>query len=310
MTLWLVCLILPVNPGLTQDQQARIDSLVNLLKTAGREWNQYAEPLISIGEPAVPALIKVAQDRSLSQWNRRVSIMTLNDIHSVHWVKPALNILLDRNEDPGLRNQVTAGLKGFDLSGVKEDLWELYKEGSNGFYKSNIAHLLLTADTSMAYRSFHELYYNSDGYVQKTAMLNLVSIRPQESTCWYLDGIQVDDWMTANTAMDSLVATPYFVAGDLVSLYHESGISEEIQWRIVFVLGHRRETGSLSLLLEAFQDEKWLVHTEAAVGLCNFDPGDVLPEMKSLRNDPRPYIRSNSRWVIRRIKTTKSAQLP
>lgn len=306
----LVYMILSVNPFFAQDQQARIDSLVNLLRTAGREWNNYADPLISIGEPAIPALITVAEDRGLSQWNRRVSIMTLNSIHSAQWVKPALDILFDRNEDPGLRNQVTAGLKGFDLSGVKDQLWELYKEGSNDFHKSNMAHLLLTADTSLAYRSFHELYHNCDGYVQKTALLNLVSLRPLESTFWYLDGLQMDDWTTANICMDSLVTTLYFVAGDLVSLYHGSGISEEVQWRIVYILGHRREPESLSLLFKAFRDEKWLVHTEATVGLCNFDPEHVLPEMKSLKNDPRPYIQKNARWVIRQIKTRETGQLP
>jgi hypothetical protein len=162
----------------------------------------------------------------------------------------------------------------------------------------------------MAYRSFHELYHLTEGYVQKTAMLNLVSIRPRESTFWYLDGLQMDDWMTANMAMDSLVATRYFLSDDLASLYHASGVSEEVQWRIVYILGHRREPESLTLLLEAFRDEKWLVHTEATVLLCNFDHEDVLPEMKSLRKDPRPYIRNNSRWVIRRIKTREPGNLP
>ena len=37
-------------PVLAQDQQAEIDSLVTLMRTAGREWNDYADPLIKIGE--------------------------------------------------------------------------------------------------------------------------------------------------------------------------------------------------------------------------------------------------------------------
>jgi hypothetical protein len=173
-----------------------------------------------------------------------------------------------------------------------------------------MAHLLLSADTSMAYRSFQELYHASEGYVQKTALLNLVGIRPQESTLWYLDGLQMDDWMTANMAMDSLVTTPFFVADDLISLYHQPGICEEVQWRIVFIFGNRREPESLSLLFEAFRDDTWLVHTEAAVGVCNFDTEYVLPEMKALRRDPRSHVRTNSRWVIRRIKTRKPEHLP
>ncbi|MCO6476713.1 MAG: HEAT repeat domain-containing protein [Phaeodactylibacter sp.] len=285
-----------------QDQQARIDSLVNLLKSAGREWNDYANPLIEIGEPAVPALIKAAEDRSLKQWNRRVAIMTLNNIHSPQWVKPALDILFDQNEDPVLRNQATAGLKGHDLSNVKQELWELYKEGAPEIPKLNIAALLLTADTAMAYRAFKKQYYIEDGYGQKMALLNLVRLRPEASTRWFLDGLQVDDWMAANLAMDSLVASRYFVADELTALYHQPGIREEVQWRVVYVFGHRQESASVPLLLEAFREESWLVHTEAAVGLCRFTPEEVIPEVEKLKDDARPYVRNNARWVLGRME--------
>jgi hypothetical protein len=296
------CITINVNDSFSQGQQARIDSLANLLKTAGREWNEYSKPLIDIGEPAVPALIKLAEDRSLNQWNRRISVMTLNDIHSPEWIKPALKILMDRREDPVLRNQVTAGLKGFELSFVKGDLWKLYEEVSNESYKLNISYLLMTADTSLAYRSFRELYNIYDGYVQKMALLNLVSIRPRESTTWFLDGLQSDDWMTANMAMDSLVSTVFFVSDDLITLFNESDIREEIKWRIIFIFGHRNEPESVPILVKALQHKSWLIHTEAAVGLCRFSPEQVIPEMKELKNDPETYIRNNSRWVIDQMK--------
>jgi hypothetical protein len=297
-----VCLITPIYDAFTQDQQARIDSLVHLLKSAGREWNDYAKPLIDIGEPAVPYLIEVAEDKSLSQWNRRIAVMTLNEIHSPLWKEPALNILFDRSENPGLRNQVTAGLKGFELSDVKEELWRIYQEVANKSYKLNIAYLLMTADTSMAYRSCYEIYKNYDGYVQKTALLNLVRLRPEESTTWFLNGLQIDDWMTANMAMDSLVASRYFVTDELIALYNKPDVREEVRWRIVFIFGHRNVPESVPLLLEAFQEESWLVHTEAAVGLCRFNPEQVIPKMKDLNKDSRAYVRNNSRWVIYKMK--------
>ncbi len=284
-----------------QDQRARIDSLVSLLKTAGRDWNDYANPLIEIGEPAVPALIEAVQDRSLKQWNRRVAIMTLNDIHSPRWVEPALRLLFGQNEDPVLRNQTTAGLRGYDLSSVKDELWKLYEEGPPEIPKLNIAALLLTADTAMAYRAFKEQYFIEDGYGQKMALLNLVRLRPHESTRWFLDGIQVDDWMTANLAMDSLAASRYFVPDELIALYQQPDVREEVKWRIAYVFGHRREPASVPLLLEAFREESWLVHTEAAVGLCRFVPEQVVPEMEKLKDDARPYVRNNARWVIGRM---------
>lgn len=297
-----ICLVIPVHQAFTQDQQATIDSLVNLLKSAGREWNDYAKPLIEIGDAAVPDLIEVAEDRSLDQWNRRIAVMTLNDIHSRLWKEPALEMLFDRSEDPGLRNHVTAGLKGFDLGDVSEELWRVYEEVGNGNYKLNIAYLLMTADTSMAYRSCHEIYNNYDGYLQKSALMNLVRLRPHESTAWFLNGLQIDDWMTANMAMDSLVNTRYFATNELLSLYHRPDVGEEVQWRIVFIFSHRNEPESAPLLLEAFRSESWLVHTEAAAGLCRFNPEEVIPEMKALKKDPRAYVRNNSQWVIGQMK--------
>lgn len=297
-----VCLIMPVQNAFSQDQEARIDSLVNLLKSAGREWNDYANPLIEIGDPAVPYLVEVAEDINLDQWNRRIAVMTLNAIHSPLWKEPALNILFDRSEDPVLRNQVTAGPRGFELSDVKERLWEIYQEAERGSYKMNIAYLLMTADTSMAYQSFFELYNNYDGYIQKTALLNLVRLRPEESTEWFVNGLGIDDWMTANMAMDSLVVTRYFATNDLISIYNEPDVSEEVRWRIVFIFGHRKVPESVPLLLTALQDESWLIHTEAAVGLCRFNKELVIPEMKALKKDSRAYVRSNSQWVIHRMK--------
>jgi len=80
--LWIMYLHLNSTFLIAQGQQTEIDSLARMMRTAGREWNDYANPLIKIGEAAVPALIKNAEDKSLSQWNRRISVMTLNQIKS------------------------------------------------------------------------------------------------------------------------------------------------------------------------------------------------------------------------------------
>lgn len=298
----ILLLLIPSINIYSQDQQTSIDSLVNLLKTAGREWNDYSIPLVEIGEPAVPALVEVVKDRSLEQWNRRISAMTLNSIHSSLWVQPALDILFDPAEDPVLRNQVTAGLRGFNLSGVKEKLWKLFDEEVNEFHKSNLANLLVTADTSLAYKAFTELYAAYDAHIQRDALTKLVSIRPGESTMWFMKAIQEDDWMTSNYAMDSLITSDHFDAAKLLETYNAPGTVEKVRWRIVFVFGHRDEPESIPVLVKALQDESWLVHTEAAVGLCRFDPEYVIPEMKNLRNDPEKHIRNNSRWVMKSIK--------
>ena len=298
----LFLLVIPFKQASSQDQKEYIDSLANMLRTAGREWNDYSIPLIEIGEPAVPALVEVVKDRSLEQWNRRISAMTLNSIHSSLWVQPALEILFDLTEDPVLRNHVTAGLRGFNLAEVRDKLWDLFNEESNESYKSNLAALLMTADTSLAYKAFKELYNTYDGHVQRGALMNLVMIRPGESTSWFLKGIQMDDWMTSNLAMDSLMTSDYFDPDDLISVYNEHDTGDEVKWRIVCIFGHRDEPESIPLLVEALQDESWLVHTEAAVGLCRFEPEQVITEMKKLKNDSRNYVRNNSRWVIKHIE--------
>ena len=285
-----------------QNQQAEVDSLVRMLRTAGREWNDYANPLLKIGEPAVPELIKNAEDKSLSQWNRRISVMTLNNIRSSIWKEAALKMLFNKNEDPILRNHATAGLRGWNLSDVKDELWELYNEKDFESYKSNIAHLLLTADTALAYKAFHELYQTQDGYGQRIALQNLIQLRPEESTTWLLDAIQGEDWMTSNLAMDSLINSLHFNTNGLLSVYNNPGINEKVQWRIIYVFGHRKEVESIPFLVQALKNESWLVNTEAAVGLCSFEKEQVLKEMKALKNDSRPFVRNNVNWVLKQLK--------
>lgn len=299
----ILVLLTPFTQSFSQDRREEIDSLVNLLKKAGREWNDYSGPLIEIGDPAVPALVEAVKDRSLNQWNRRVSAMTLNSIHSPLWVEPAKDILFDPTEDPVLRNHATAGLTGFDLSDVKDQLWDLFNEKENEHYRSNLANLLMTADTSLAYKAFTDLYRNYDAHVRRNALRQLVKIRPGESTFWFLDAIQKDDWMTANAAMDSLVTSVHFKADRLFDAYHDPGTGEETQWRIIYIFGHRDEPESVPILIEALQDESWLVHTEAAVGLNRLDPDKVIPALETLMNDSREYVINNATWVIRNLKS-------
>jgi HEAT repeat protein len=287
-----------------QNQPQLIDSLVNQLRTAGRDWNNYANPLIEIGEPAVPALIKNAQDQSLNPWNRRVSIITLNQIHSPQWKAPAIRILFDEKEDAALRNYVTGGLKGFDLSSEKERLWELYNKTENQFYKSNLADLLALADTGYAYQAYHELYTTQDGHIQKNALLNLARLKPEESTYWYLNALQNGSWMTANLATDSLIVTSRFNARELMNVYSQWAENEKIQWRIVYIFGHRNESETLPFLFEALKNKSWLVHNEAAVGLSRQNPELVLPLLKELQTDSLVFVRENAKWLQRIFKQT------
>ncbi len=296
-----VLLLSFLNTG-AQSQQAEIDSLVIKLRTAGREWNNYAEPLIKIGEPAVPVIIKNAQDTSLSQWNRRVLMVTLNSIHSKLWVEPALEILFNEDETPEIRNRVTAGLYGFDLSHVNKELWELFLTTENQFHKSNIANLLMNADTALAYKAFKELYRTQDGHIQKNALQKLVSIRPHESTNWYLKVMSGEDWMTANLAMDSLINSPHLETEKLFSVYQNPATNEMVQWRIVYVLGQQRNPDNIPFLCDALKNKSWLVHTEAAVSLIRFEKERILKKVETMQNDSSKIVRNNVEWIVSQLK--------
>lgn len=302
LTLFLILTFFFSDFVFAQYQQNQIDSLVKMMRTAGREWNNYANPLIEIGEPAVPGLIKNAEDNSLPQWNRRISVMTLNNIRSPLWHEHALKMLLNRNEDPALRNHAMAGLRGCDLTNVKTELWELYNEKEFEPYKSNVAHLLVTADTALAYKAFHELYSIQDGYGQRIALQNLIQLRPEESTRWLLNAIQGEDWMTGNLAMDSLISSNNFVQNDLISVYNKPETSDEVQWRITYVFGKRKEENSLPFLFEALQNESWLVHNEAAVALSRYKPEQVSAELKKLVKNERSFASKNSKWILGQFK--------
>ena len=285
-----------------QTSQKEIDSLIVLFKDAGREWNEYARQFIQIGDPAVPALVALLEDKNLRQWTRRIAAMTLNDIHSPLYIETALRMLTDRSEDPTLRNQVANGLKGHDLSCSSKELWEVFNEESDEFFRLNVAGILRTSDTALAYLAYREIYAAVEGYVKQQALLNIVRLRPGESTSWFLDGLQTGDWQTANLAMDSLIITTHFIPDKLIDLYKQPETSEETRWRIIFVLGHRDVPESFPLLIEALKDPGWLVYNEAAVGLSRKPSEKVNPVMKELLKDPGSQIRSNAKWVIGKLK--------
>jgi HEAT repeat protein len=282
---------------LSQEGQDEIDSLIVLFKSAGHNWNIVADQFIEIGEPAVLPLVRLLQDRSQDQWTRRIAAMTLNDIHSPSYIEPALQLLMDRSETTGLRNQVTNGLKGHDLSHVSDQLWTLFQEEEDAFFRLNIAGLLTTADPALACRAYGELYSSSEGYCRQQALLNLVRLRPQESLNWYISAIEQGDWMTASLAMDSLVSANQFTPGKILRLYHRAGTPETVRWRIIYIVGHRPEKEYLDLLLEALSDPGWLVQNEAALALSRMPPGQVLPEMRYLEQSGDTELAGRAGWV-------------
>jgi len=288
--------------GLAQNQQQKIDSLIILFKKSRHDWNVYAKQFIEIGEPAIPALVDMLEDKSLEQWPRRIAAMTLNDIHSPLYIETALKILMDPSEDFTLRNSVTNGLKGHDLSYATTELWEIFNEESDQWFRSNIADILVTSDTALAYRAYSEIYHSNDGYLKQQSLLRMVQLRPGESTGWYLKGLQTGDWMTANLAMDSLLSIKHLIPGELVDLYKQSGTPEEVRWRIVYILGNRELPESLPLLVQALRDPSWLTYNEAAVGLSRMPADKVIPAMKELLNDSNPMVVKNANWVMDNIK--------
>ncbi len=291
---WFLCL------GVEAQNQHEIDSLVNKLRTAGRDWTNYSEPLVKIGDPAVPALIENAIDKNLPQWNRRVSMETLNQIHSELWVEPALEILLDDDEIPDLRNRATAGLRGFDLQNVKTGLWDLFHETDNVYFKSNLAQLMVYSDKEMAYDAFEELYKTTSSHVQTSALNNLIKLRPEESTHWLMNALLGNDWRTANLAMDSLIISEHLNTQVLIDCYANEE-REDAQWRVVYILGQRKAPESLSFLSKALKNKYWLVRTEAAVALSRCNAELVEMELEPLKNDTAYFVRANINWILRQL---------
>jgi len=286
-----------------------IDSLIVQLKSAGRNWNTIADQLIEIGEPAVLPLIGVLQDTTLSQWTRRITAMTLNDIHSPTYVEPALQLLLDRDENTGLRNQVTNGLKGYDVSHASEELWQIYHEEENDFFRLNIAAILITSDPNLAYQAYEELYVSSDGYCRQQSLKNMILLKPHRSIDLYVEALQTDDWMTANLAMDSLVRMENFSSGRIIRLFHKPDTPEIVRWRIVHVLRLRPEKNHLDLHVGALSDPGWLVQNEAALALTGLPADKVLPEMRYLEQSDDHGLVRLAGWVISQFKEEPSEEL-
>jgi len=69
-------------------------------------------------------------------------------------------------------------VKGHDLSFASKELWEVFADESDQFFRLNVAGILCTSDTAMAYRAYREIYPKVDGYVKKQALLNMVRLRP------------------------------------------------------------------------------------------------------------------------------------
>jgi HEAT repeat protein len=235
---------------------------MTVLKSAGRNWNDPAGELIKIGDPAVPALVDLLFDKSESRWNRRVAAMTLNQIHSPHTVEPGLKLLYDTSQEWELRNHIIPSIRGFNIPDERDRLWELFTDPDAERYKGNIASLLVFADTSMAYLAYLELFHETDSYMKMQSMRSLASLRPAESTFWYLQGIQSDDWWTANVAMDSIISLDNPDTEKLEEIYHSTD-KEKVRWRITYIFNKLAIPESLPFLEKAIKDSSWLIKMEA-----------------------------------------------
>jgi HEAT repeat protein len=310
IAIWIILLWMSVQSE-AQVPQSKIDSLIPLFVSAGRNWDIYADQFISIGEPAVPSLLNLLQDTTQTPWVRRTAAMTLNDIHSPAYVSPALKLLLDRSEPLELRNQVTHGLRGYDLSKAAGALYKMFEEEEDQeFLRLNIAGLLSSSDPTLAYRAYRELYTRSGGYCKQQALVNLVRLHPDESGDWFLDALQEDDWMTGNLAMDSLSVIEDYNPGKLIRLYYRSSTPEMVRWRIIHVMGRRHRQNHLSLFMDALSDPGWLVHNEAALVLSRSDAEKVIADLRFLEQSGVPELAERAGWVIRQFEEDADLKEP
>ncbi len=244
-------------------QGANIDSLVYALKSSGRNWDIPAEELISIGEDAVPALVELLLNRNEEQWGRRVAAMTLNQIRSPQTLKPGLKLLFDREDEWIVRNQIIPSLRGFDLSEVGTELWGLFQDSENAFHSGNIAALLVTSDTALAYQAYLNIYKTTKSHTQVNALHNLVLLRPHESGQWYIDALQNEDWMTGKQAMDSIINLQIIDTESLINLFNNPDVREEIRWRVTRIIKQRDTPESKKFIQNARKSSSWLVRVEA-----------------------------------------------
>ena len=278
--------------------QGKIDSIMLLLSQARHDWGIYSNQLIEIGKPAVPALLNILTDQDALQWNRRKASMTLSSVYDDNLVAPCMRILLNEEEDMRIRNQVTGILKNYELSKYKYELESLFKKASINL-QYNVGVLLLKADDHMAYSAFETIFETHDFYGKKQAIRYLTELKPEKAIYWYLEAIQSNDWMTANFGMDQLIDASHLNVDILIDIYQQEREDEEIRWRITYIMRMRNTIDTIAFLINALQDESWLVYNEAAVGLKGLLNEDLTATLISIINETKnEQTRAAARWII------------
>jgi hypothetical protein len=250
--------------------EAKADSLVDLMMTAGRNWNEYAHHLVSIGEASVPPLLRALNDRSLDQFPRRTASMTLSDINSESIIEPGMKIMFDDTELLVIRNGMIPVIRKYDLSPYKDDIWDLY-QSTDEYFHNNLASLLIDCDPERAYQAYEDLYEIGDSWGKRSALNTLIMLKPEFAGKWLMRGLQEDDWMTSKLAMDSILTSRHIDSKALADLFEDPKTDEILKWRLTYLFGNRSWPESEEILEAASKDESWLVRIEGKLGLERLD---------------------------------------
>jgi HEAT repeat protein len=285
------------NPSKASEYDKRIHQLIKQLDT--RAWDQAAEDLVRIGEPAVDPLL-----RALNQNSNWISARTsgpLSKIASEKAISGLLGALDNKNLDKRVKRCILQSLGNVKSARVLNQLIRHLGDEDRAV-RCAVLTSLGQIGGRMAEEAVKRTLKDKERYVVESAITVLGQMKSTKAPAHLIEILEECEPMArikvsralAEIGQPSVCATASRIRNDMDS---------ETCWHLVWALGHIKSDAAIEPLVRALKSRNWMVRNEAAVSLVRINSRISTEPLRKLLESSRYHSRQEVEWVLNELES-------
>lgn len=267
LIIWLGPLIYSCKIKGQTPEQKQIDSLINILITQRREWNEASELLITIGESTADELISILVNKSFDSWVRRKAAMTLSGVESELKIEPCINVYSDNTDDLHVRVSACNALSKINIDKF-EELFLHWATDKNQAIRIAAYNRLAQIGSEKAI-NFLINEIDSQKDMAHWIILHIIEkVDSDEVNEKFIKALDDEVWWMINEyAREVLITKGENVIESLHEILLNKENSDFMRWKAIWVIKDLNTDKKYRILQNGLNDSCWLVRNEAEVAL-------------------------------------------
>ena len=286
------------------DEEIRIEGLAKQLGQRG--WQEIADSLVDIREPAVEPLIRILKNKSIKPWIIQArTVGVLARIGTPAAIEAVVASLRDGESNSYVRGFAATALAELKIEPAVEVLVSTLRDESQ-FVRWRSAQALGILGHKEGAHVLVVTLKDKDEYVRAAAAKSLGQIKAEDSQDGLVAALTDEHWLVRLNTRDALLEMGELAVPRLIKALNDQ--DPHTRWQAAWVLGRIKPEEAIQPLVEALEDTDWMVRDEAAVSLFRMNSEKATGLLVKAIQDGSSNAKRQAEWILGKMKSGKSVE--